>query len=335
MMNVEKSRTFTDWLVEQARIKKSVLCLGLDPFFELMSPHLKRKIGDGGKSFEAIGELFERYIMPIIDAVAPAVIAVQADIVPYLSYGEAGIRAYRRIFAHARERNLVTIGDVKCAEGDYMAEIAAQGYLGAVPFWDTPFREPRDRHESSIRSDAATVTMAMGSSGIAPFAAAARERGAGVFVLARPSFKTNSEFDLLRVGTHGEFLWEWIGHQVRKFVKGTEGRHGWWNVGVTCGATYPDAMRGLREILPHSWIHVTGFGKQGATAKNAVVAVNGEGLGCLVISARAINYAWHRGPFKRRSEEFAEAAGDAAFAARDNLNRAIEQELESRSKSKQ
>ena len=324
--------TFIDRLAEQARIKRSVLCLGLDPFFEMMPPYLKRKIGDSGKSFETMGELFERCMAPVIDAAAPHAIAAQANLASYLIYGETGVRAYRRILAHAEKRGLATIGDAKCAEGDYMAETARDGYLGAVPFWDTPDREPRDRHESSIRSDAVTVTMAMGSSGMAPFAVAAREWGAGVFVLARPSFKTNSEFDLLRVGTHGEFLWEWIGHQARKFVKGTEGRCGWWNVGVTCGATFPNEMRKLREILPHSWIHVVGFGKQGGTAENAVAAVDGEGRGCLVVSSRAITYAWHRGRFKRRSEEFAEAAGDAARAARDDLNRATERVLEKRKK---
>lgn len=324
--------TFTDRLEEQVRIKQSRLCLGIDPFFEMMPPHLKRQIADGGKSFEAMGELFEQSMVPIIDAAASNVIAAQANLASYLIYGETGLRAYRRILAHARERNLLTIGDAKCTEGDHIAELCADGYLGAVPFWDTPYREPRGRHESSIQSDAVTVTMAMGSSGMAPFVAAARERGAGVFVLARPSFQTNSEFDLLRVGTHDEFLWEWIGHQVRKFTKGTEGRYGWWNVGVTCGAKFRGEMRRLREILPRSWFHVVGFGKQGGTAENAVAAVDNDGLGCLVVSTRAIDYAWARGPFKRRPEEFAEAAGDAARAARDDLNRAIERVLAKRRK---
>ena len=61
-----------------------------------------------------------------------------------------------------------------------------------------------------------------------------------------------------------------------------------------------------------------GYGHQGGTAADLAGAFDAQGLGAIVNSARAINYA-----FKDSNLPFAEAAAHAAQAARDDINSVI------------
>jgi orotidine-5'-phosphate decarboxylase len=67
---------------------------------------------------------------------------------------------------------------------------------------------------------------------------------------------------------------------------------GWSSLGAVVGATYPEAQRRLRELLPRALFLVPGYGAQGGGAKQAVAGFvagpAGRLEGGLVNSSRGI-----------------------------------------------
>ena len=50
----------------------------------------------------------------------------------------------------------------------------------------------------------------------------------------------------------------------------------------------------MREAMPHAWILVPGFGKQGGRAADVRGAFHSDGLGAIVVSARDVIFAHSR-----------------------------------------
>jgi orotidine-5'-phosphate decarboxylase len=73
-------------------------------------------------------------------------------------------------------------------------------------------------------------------------------------------------------------------------------------VGAVVGATHPALLVEMRAEMPHSWLLLPGFGAQGATAADTRGAFRPDGLGALVVGARALtfpdtkNAAWEADP---------------------------------------
>lgn len=64
------------------------------------------------------------------------------------------------------------------------------------------------------------------------------------------------------------------------------------SIGAVVGATFPDAARRLRSLMPQAFIVITGYGAQGASGRNSAACFNSDGLSAIVSSSRAINYAY-------------------------------------------
>jgi len=87
-------------------------------------------------------------------------------------------------------------------------------------------------------------------------------------------------------------------------------------VGLVVGATKPDELRRVRELVGDLPLLVPGVGAQGGDA--ATVVRNGatsDGTGLIVNSSRAVLYA-------SDGDDFAAAARSAATSLRDELNAA-------------
>jgi orotidine-5'-phosphate decarboxylase len=72
------------------------------------------------------------------------------------------------------------------------------------------------------------------------------------------------------------------------------GEHAYGLVGAVVGATWPKQLDTLRAAMPHVWILVPGFGKQGGRASDVRGAFDSHGLGALVVSARDVIFAHSR-----------------------------------------
>ena len=93
------------------------------------------------------------------------------------------------------------------------------------------------------------------------------------------------------------------------------------NVGAVVGATYPEMSRILRNLMPHTYFLVPGYGAQGGTAEDLKHCFNKDGLGAVVNSSRGIIAAYKQEKYKKfGTEHFAEASRQAVMDMVADIN---------------
>ena len=156
-------------------------------------------------------------------------------------------------------------------------------------------------------ADAVTVNPYLGLDSVTPFT---QYTDRGVIVLCRTSNPGGSDLQFLEVDSDGAKrpLYQHVAHVVAERWN----THG--NCGLVVGATFPQELAKVRAIVGDMPLLVPGIGAQGGDVQASVHAGRtATGLGLLINSSRAILYAG-------KGEDFAEAAGQAARATRDDIN---------------
>ncbi|MFQ6096592.1 MAG: orotidine-5'-phosphate decarboxylase [Armatimonadota bacterium] len=306
---------FADRLCAATEAKDSRVCVGLDPRLE----SLPRGLQDAararrGATPNAVAECFVEFNRRIIEAVRDVAVVVKAQVAFYEAYGPAGMEAFRRTLADAREAGLLTIADAKRNDIGSTAQAYARAYLGGGTLWDGVAYCAYD-------ADAVTVNAYLGSDGIAPFIAAAKDGGKGVFVLVKTSNPSSGELQDAVVEGHGQRLYERLAQMVAQWGEGLVGEWGYSSVGAVVGATYPEVCALLRQELPTVPFLVPGYGAQGATAADVAHCFDQHGMGAVVNSSRGIIFAYQKSG--HGEDAFAQAAREAAQRMRDEINEAL------------
>lgn len=133
-----------------------------------------------------------------------------------------------------------------------------------------------------IGADSITVNAYMGRDAVEPFS---EYQDKLIFVLCRTSNKGASEVQDLIFGD--ERLYNIMARNIR-----TWDQHG--NLGAVVGATYPEELGRVREILgPSTPILIPGVGTQGGDLKKVLTnGTNEEGTGVLINVSRGIMFAF-------------------------------------------
>ena len=151
-------------------------------------------------------------------------------------------------------------------------------------------------------ADAITVNPYLGRDAVEPFLQQAEK---GVFVLCRTSNPGGSEFQNLQVG-NDKRLFEYVAQRAAAWNESD-------NVGLVVGATAPDELEQVRELVPELPFLVPGVGSQGGDVAAAIdFGLTAEGVG-LINSSRGIIYAG-------ADEQFEAAAATAAKRLTRRLN---------------
>jgi orotidine-5'-phosphate decarboxylase len=153
------------------------------------------------------------------------------------------------------------------------------------------------------RADAVTVNPYMGRDSVEPYFA---WQGKGVILLCRTSNPGGADLQNLDVG--GEKLYE----RVARLAAAEWNADG--NCALVVGATFPAEIARVRALIGDMPLLVPGIGAQGGDIAATVAAgQTADGLGLAINSSRAILYA-------SADEDFADAARQAALAAREAIN---------------
>jgi orotidine-5'-phosphate decarboxylase len=129
----------------------------------------------------------------------------------------------------------------------------------------------------------------------------------GVVILCRTSNPGARDFQDLDV--NGRPLYQHVAETVARDWNGRG------NCALVVGATWPEQLRDVRAIVGDMPFLVPGVGAQGGDVEAVVRnAKTSDGTGLIVSSSRAILYA-------SGGDDFAQAAGDAAKALRDEINK--------------
>lgn len=129
-----------------------------------------------------------------------------------------------------------------------------------------------------LKADAITVHPYLGKEALQPFLNRADK---GIFVLVRTSNPGAGEFQDLNVD--GMLLYQKVAEHVKNWGE---------NVAVVVGATYPEELKKVREIVGNMPILIPGIGTQGGDISQSVKAgINSKNEGIIISSSRSIIFA--------------------------------------------
>ncbi len=232
----------------------SLLCVGLDSEFSQLPERFK---ADEFPQFA-----FNRWVIDQTHAYASA---YKPNIAFYEARGEAGLIALARTMDYLRATypDILTICDAKRAD----IGSTNQGYVEAI----------FDR----LGFDAVTLNPYLGREALEPFLARTEK---GCILLCRTSNPGAGELQDLDIG--GKPLWQVVAERVRDH----------WNARGNCmlvaGATYPDELRRIREIVGDMPLLVPGIGAQGGDVEQTVRAgQTPAGTGMIINSSRGVIFA--------------------------------------------
>ncbi|MCR5099314.1 MAG: orotidine-5'-phosphate decarboxylase [Lachnospiraceae bacterium] len=296
-------------LINEIKKKNAPIVVGLDPTLAMLPSHLMPKADVSGEDYlEAVGAAIFEFNKAIVDATADLIPAVKPQIAMYEQFGIPGLIAFKNTVDYAHSKGLIVIGDIKRGDIGSTSAAYASAHLGAV--------DAGGRTVAPFDEDFATVNPYLGTDGIKPFVDVCKSHDKAIFVLVKTSNPSSGEFQDQNLGSTGKPLYEYVGEMVEKWGSDTmEGDYS--NVGAVVGATYPEMGKRLRELMPHTYILVPGYGAQGGTGADLKYFFNKDGLGAIVNSSRGIIAAYKNDKYKDRFSE--ENFADASRAAVEDM----------------
>jgi orotidine-5'-phosphate decarboxylase len=245
----------------------SMVCVGLDPQMD--------KLPDGVRSLE---KPFLEFNRRIIDATIEHACSYKPQFAYYAAENRLDELAETMAYLRKVAPDRVVILDAK------------RGDIGSTA--DQYAREAFEFYEA----DAVTVNPYMGGDTLVPFT---RFADKGVIVLCKTSNPGSAELqDLVLAEGHPLYM-----EVARKASASWNGNH---NLALVVGATYPDELARIREVIGDIPLLVPGIGAQGGDLEATLRAgLRPDGWGLMINSSRGIIYA-------SSGDDFGTAAGQAA-----------------------
>ena len=295
----------TDRLIESIIDMQNPTCVGLDTLFDYLPDEMKA----GVTTFEGVAERVFEFNKKLIDTLYGIVPSVKVQIAYYEMYGVAGMKAYEETLKYASEKGMVVIADAKRNDIGSTASCYAKTFLGET--------QVNGVSQKAFPADFVTVNGYLGTDGIAPFVEECESKDKGIFVLVKTSNPSSGELQNLTL-ENGKPVYEYMGGLVEKWGESTIGKYGYSAVGAVVGATHPTEAKRLREVLPHTFFLIPGYGAQGGNAEMLKSCFSENGLGGVVNNSRGILCA-----YKKNGGTYYEAAKNACIAMQQDLSSVI------------
>lgn len=291
----------TDRLIDGIIATKNPTCVGLDTLFDYLPDDMRA----GAKTFDDVAERVLEFNKNLIDTICDIVPSVKVQIAYYEMYGVAGMKAYYETLTYAAKKGLVVIADAKRNDIGSTAACYAKAFLGNTQVNESAF--------AAFPSDYVTVNGYLGSDGILPFVEQCEKNDKGIFVLVKTSNPSGAEIQNM-ILSDGTPMYEYVGGLVEKWGGSTIGKYGYSAVGAVVGATHPVEAARLRELLPHTFFLIPGYGAQGGNAEMLKSCFKRDGLGGVVNNSRGILCA-----YKKKGGTYTEAARAACIEMQKDL----------------
>ncbi len=302
---------FADRLQDRIDKVDSRIVIGIDPDPKrIFSPQSRLEQAFGNKSSEYVLEAFCR---TIVDVAKDYACAIKPQAAFFECMGIMGLTVLSRVIAYARSFDIPVILDAKRGDIGNTASAYSAAYLESG---------------SDFFADALTVNPFLGPDTLAPFVETADKNNCGLFVLVKTSNPGSSAFQDLSVLDAGTrqvaTVSEIIGAEIASLGDKNLGTCGLSNIGAVVGATHPQSMVRLRQIMPRTIFLLPGYGAQGGTAADVRPAFTSDGKGAIVSSSRQIIFAYEKLENSHpTAEQVTRAIEDAALKARDDINSVI------------
>jgi orotidine-5'-phosphate decarboxylase len=242
----------TQQLIEQIKIKKSFLTVGLDVDLDKIPSHL----------LTLEDPIFE-FNKAIIDATHDLCVAYKPNIAFFEAYGIKGWLALQKTIKYINDNypDIFTIADAKRGDIGNTSSMYAKAFFEDLNF------------------DSVTVAPYMGKDSVEPFLAFENKH---TIMLALTSNEGAFDFQTLLVD--GQELYKKV-LETSKSWKNSE------NLMYVVGATKAEYFTEVRKIVPDSFLLVPGVGAQGGSLAEVCKYGMNDNIGLLINSSRGIIYA--------------------------------------------
>jgi orotidine-5'-phosphate decarboxylase len=292
---------FADRLAALVEERRSRVVLGLDPDPAKLWPDALEAAGEAGDARERTARAVAEHCRLAIEAAGPACVAVKPQLACFERLGAPGWAALERTAEAARANGLLVLADGKRGDVPVTARAYAQALVGDTPgpFGAIP----------GLGADAFTANPLLGPDALEPLIEAAAAAGAGCFVLVRTS---NPGAAALQ--DEGDPpLHERLARLADELGEPLTGECGLSLVGAVTGATKPELLGRLRELMPRAIFLLPGIGAQGGSVDDLHPAFAPHPAAGLVSASRSIVNA-----YADRGGDPAEAAATAAEELRSS-----------------
>lgn len=258
--------------------RNSLLCVGLDPDITRIPAKIRVK-----------EDPLHEFNKGIIDATADLVCSFKLNSAMYEAQGSHGLDQLKQTseYIGSHYPDIPIILDAKRADiGN-----TNNGYITYAFDY--------------LKMDAVTLHPYLGGEALRPFLELKEK---GLIILCRTSNEGAGEFQDLIIDN--EPLYQRVAREVSEKWNGNN------NCLLVVGATYPEEMRKIREIVGQNMVFlVPGVGAQGGSVEEVMKAgATEEGDGVLINSSRGIIFA-------SDGDDYAEAAHDEALKLRNEINK--------------
>ncbi len=302
-----------DLLIDKIKEKNNPTVIGLDPRYNMIPSFIKEKYG---KDIKGVCDAILEYNKRLIDSTYDIIPAVKPQIAFYEMYGIEGLKAFNETCKYAKEKGMVVIADIKRGDIGTTAAAYSNAFLGKTDLNDNLY--------SAFDVEFVTVNPYLGSDGILPFIEDCRKYNKGIFILVKTSNKSSGELQDIKT-EDGKEIYVKVAELVNKWGKELIGENGYSSVSSVVGATYPEQLKILREVMPNSYFLIPGYGAQGGKAEDIALGFDSNGLGGFVNASRSLMFAYKLDRWKDiyTERDFEKATREEAIRMRDELNKAI------------
>ena len=263
--------------------------LGIDPDPARLWPHALelagRRSSDDDDPATRAGRAVAAHCRLLLEAAGDECVAIKPQVACFERLGAPGWSALRELADAARERGLLVIADAKRGDIDISAKAYGNAFFTGV---DTPYG-----HVAGLGADMLTASPLLGSDSIAALLTEARAAGGGLLLLTRTSNPGAEDLQGLAL-QDGRTVSEAIAALVDAQARDHIGSSGLSDVGAVAGATAPEHLERLRELMPTAVMLLPGLGAQGGDSRALRAAFEPGPAGGLVPVSRGIVYAFER-----------------------------------------
>lgn len=254
----------TQQLIEQIRLKKSFLCIGLDVDLTKIPQHL----------LASEDPIFE-FNKAIIDATHDLCVSYKPNTAFYEAYGIKGWQSLQKTinYINVNYPEIFTIADAKRGDIGNTSTMYAKAFFEDLDF------------------DSVTVAPYMGKDSVEPFLAFNNKH---TIMLALTS--NEGAFDFQTKNGDGKELYKVV-IETSKTWKNSQ------NLMYVVGATKAEYFTEIRQIIPNSFLLVPGVGAQGGSLQEVCKYGMSENVGLLINSSRGIIYASNETDFAEKARE--------------------------------
>ncbi|CAM4135685.1 orotidine-5'-phosphate decarboxylase [Flavobacterium weaverense] len=258
------SKMTTQQLIEQIKIKKSFLTVGLDVDLNKIPTHL----------LELEDPIFE-FNKAIIDATHDLCVSYKPNTAFYEAYGIKGWIALEKTikYINATYPDIFTIADAKRGDIGNTSTMYAKAFFEDMNF------------------DSVTVAPYMGKDSVEPFLAFENKHA---IMLALTS--NEGAFDFQTLNVKGKELYKQV-LETSKTWKNSD------KLMYVVGATKAEYFTEIRKIVPDSFLLVPGVGAQGGSLSEVCKYGMNKNVGLLINSSRGIIYASNKTDFTQKARE--------------------------------